>query len=100
MTNDKGILIKNIYYMLTYAFQVLRRYDYDTVAAEEFDNIHDLFAAILGKGVAYQLKQGLYKEYILQSEERTALRGKLRLQETMKNRIRQRQKLFCEYDEL
>ena len=29
MTNDKGILIKNIYYMLTYAFQTLRRSDYD-----------------------------------------------------------------------
>lgn len=100
MTNDKGILIKNIYYMLTYAFQTLRRSDFDTVAAEKFENIHDLFAAILGKGVAYQLKQGLYKEYILQTEERTALRGKLNLQETMKNRIRQRQKLFCEYDEL
>ena len=100
MTNDKGILIKNIYYMLTYAFQTLRRSDFDTVAAEKFENIHDLFAAILGKGVAYQLKQGLYKEYILQTEERTALRGKLKLQETMKNRIRQRQKLFCEYDEL
>ena len=65
MTNDKGILIKNIYYMLTYAFQTLRRSDFDTVAAEKFENIHDLFAAILGKGVAYQLKQGLYKEYIL-----------------------------------
>ncbi len=91
MTNDKGILIKNIYYMLTYAFQTLRRSDFDTVAAEKFENIHDLFAAILGKGVAYQLKQGLYKEYILQTEERTALRGKLNLQETMKNRIRQRQ---------
>lgn len=100
MTNDKGILIKNIYYMLTYAFQTLRRSDFDTVAAEKFENIHDLFAAILGKGVAYQLKQGLYKEYILQTEERTALRGKLKLQETMKNLIRQRQKLFCEYDEL
>lgn len=34
MTNDKGILIKNIYYMLTYAFQTLRRSDFDTVAAE------------------------------------------------------------------
>ena len=25
MTNDKNILIKNIYYMLAYAFQVLKR---------------------------------------------------------------------------
>ena len=28
MTNDKGILIRNIFYMLTYAFQELRRNNY------------------------------------------------------------------------
>ena len=60
MTNDKGILIKNIYYMLTYAFQILRQSNYDDIAAEDFENIHDMFAAILGKGVAQQLKHGLY----------------------------------------
>lgn len=58
------------------------------------------FAAILGKGVANQLKQGLYKEYILQSEELSVLRGKLNLQGTIKNRTQHRQKLACEYDEL
>lgn len=100
MTNDKGILIKNIYYMLTYAFQSLRQSNYDSVATEDFENIHDMFAAILGKGVANQLKQGLYKEYILQSEELSVLRGKLNLQGTIKNRTQHRQKLACEYDEL
>ena len=31
MTNDKNILIKNIYYMLAYAFQVLKRNNYAKV---------------------------------------------------------------------
>ena len=31
MTNDKGILIQNIYYMLTYAFRVLRQEDRKSV---------------------------------------------------------------------
>ena len=87
MTSDKGILIKNIYYMLTYAFQSLRQSNYDKVAAEEFENIHDMFAAILGKGVASQLKQGLYREYILQEEELSVLRGKLNIQGTIRNII-------------
>jgi len=47
MTNDKGILIRNIYYMLTYAFQVLKQNNYEDVASEEFEHIQDLFAAIL-----------------------------------------------------
>lgn len=100
MTSDKGILIKNIYYMLSYAFQSLRQSNYDKVAVEEFENIHDMFAAILGKGVASQLKQGLYREYILQEEELSVLRGKLNIQGTIRNKIQHKQKLSCEYDEL
>lgn len=41
MTIDKGILIRNIYYMLTYAFQDLRQNNYDDIAGEKFDNILD-----------------------------------------------------------
>lgn len=38
MTNDKGILIKNIYYMLTYAFQILRQSNYDDTAKDYIAN--------------------------------------------------------------
>ena len=31
-------------------------------AGEEFDEIHDLFAEILLRGISFQLKQGLHKE--------------------------------------
>ena len=31
MTNDKNILIQNIYYMLAYAFQVLKRNNYTSI---------------------------------------------------------------------
>ena len=44
MTIDKGIFIRNIYYMLTYAFQELKQNNYEEIAGEEFDEIHDLFA--------------------------------------------------------
>ena len=33
MTKDKSIFIKNIYYMLSYAFQVLKQSNYSDVAA-------------------------------------------------------------------
>lgn len=46
MTIDKGIFIRNIYYMLTYAFQELKQNNYEEIAGEEFDEIHDLFAEI------------------------------------------------------
>ena len=60
MIKDKSIFIKNIYYMLSYAFTTLNQGGYEDVATEEFENIHNLFAAILAKGISRQLKQGLY----------------------------------------
>ena len=100
MINDKGIFIKNIYYMLTYAFQVLKQTNYENIASEEFDKIEDLFAAILAKGISQQLKQGLHKEYISKQENLPLLRGKLEINGTIKNRIQQKQVLSCEFDEL
>ena len=100
MTKDKSIYIKNIFYMLSYAFQVLKQSNYEEVASEEFEKIQDLFAAILAKGVAQQLKQGLHREYVAKNETLSVLRGKLDMPETIRNRIQRRQKLACEYDEL
>lgn len=36
MTKDKGIFIKNIYYMLAYAFRILRQKNYDEIAADGY----------------------------------------------------------------
>lgn len=100
MTEDKSILIQNIYYMLSYAFQVLKQENYREIAGEAFENIQDLFAAILAKGIAQQLKHGLYREYVPKAESLSVLRGKLDIRQTLKNRLAQRQQLGCEYDEL
>lgn len=100
MIKDKSIFIKNIYYMLSYAFQVLKQSNYDEVSKEAFDHIEDLFAAILSKGVARQLKQGLYRIYVTKNETMTVLRGKLDMHGTIRNRLQRKQVLDCEYDEL
>ena len=100
MTKDKSIFIKNIYYMLSYAFSVLKQTNYESVASERFDHVQDLFAAILAKGTAQQLKQGLYREYITENETLTVMRGKIDMPQTIRNRIQHDQKLACEYDEL
>ena len=100
MTRDKGIRIKNIYYMLAYAFTALGQGGYEDVAAEGFANMHDLFAAILAKGIGRLLKQGLYREYAPQQEELTTLRGKLDMPGTMRCRPARKRTLCCSYDGL
>ena len=93
MIKDKSIFIKNIYYMLAYAFTNLIPSEDDEIAAEEFDNIHNLFAAILAKGIGQQLKQGLYREYINQKEDMPLMRGKIDMPGTIKNKLGRRQVL-------
>lgn len=100
MKQNKNIIIKNIYYMLSYAFTSLNRGEYDNVSAEDFDNIHNLFAAILSKGVSYQLKQGLYREYIDKKEDLSVVRGKIDMPGTIQNQIARKRIVTCEYDEL
>lgn len=100
MTNDKGILIRNIYYMLSYAFQELKKNNYEDIAKEEFEHILDLLAEILYRGVSEQLKQGLHREYVDRHETLSTLRGRLSINGTIHNIIQHKQRLDCEYDEL
>lgn len=100
MTKDKSIFIKNIYYMLSYAFTVLHQGGYEELATEEFENVHDLFAAILVKGIGRQLKQGLYREYRSCKEDTSILHGKIDMSGTIRNRLAQKKAIACEYDEL
>lgn len=100
MTRYKNTLIKNIYYMLSYAFTSLNQSNYEDIAKEEFDSMHNLFAAILAKGIGRQLKQGICREYLDRTEDLTVVRGKLDMPGTIQNRIARRRVLTCEYDEL
>ena len=100
MIQNRHILIHNIYYMLSYAFQTLNRSDDEDMAPEAFENIHNLFAAILSKGIGVQLKQGLYRAYMNRQENLSTLRGRIAVPGTIQNRLARRQVLTCEYDEL
>ena len=93
------IPIQNIYYMLSYAFQVLNEQGYKSVATEHFENVADLCAAILIKGLSKQLKRGLMKDYIPKREPLTALRGKMEISETLKTNSIIKRQVVCSYDE-
>ena len=93
------IPIQNVYYMLSYAFQVLNEQGYKNIATEQFHNTGELMAAILEKGIAIQLKRGLGKEYIPQTEVLSSLRGKIDIAESIKTQSMLRKQLICTYDE-
>ncbi|MBQ9482434.1 MAG: 5-methylcytosine-specific restriction endonuclease system specificity protein McrC [Clostridia bacterium] len=97
---DKSIQIRNVYYMLSYAFNVLMQDKYSKIETERFENVADLFAEILFRGISQQIKQGLYREYIDVEENLPVLRGKLDINGTVKNRVERKVALACSYDEL
>lgn len=100
MILDRTILIKNYYYMLSYALLDLDKKTYKEVESEDFEEIYDLFADILSKGISKLLKQGLYRSYINVNEDLNCLRGKINMSFTIKNEIQSKKKLNCNYDEL
>ena len=85
--------------MLSYAFQVLNEQGYKNIETEEFENVAELCAAILSKGVSLQLKRGLGREYIEKSEPLSSLRGRIEISESLKTRSTLKQQLICSYDD-
>lgn len=93
------IAIQNVYYMLSYAFQVLNEQGYKNIATEDFDNTAELCAAILSRGIAVQIKRSLGREYIPVTESRAALRGKLEISDSIKSRTILKKQMVCTFDE-
>ena len=93
------IPIRNIYYMLAYAFQVLNEQGYKQIATEHFDNVAEMCAAILSKGVSLQLKRGLGHEYIHKTEPLSVLHGRIEMAESIKTRSTLKRQLVCSFDE-
>ncbi|MGN0688307.1 MAG: 5-methylcytosine-specific restriction endonuclease system specificity protein McrC [Oscillospiraceae bacterium] len=93
------IPIQNIYYMLSYAFQILNEQGYKKLATEEFHNTAELMAAILAKGITAQVKRGLGREYLPKNEELSSLRGRIDISESIQRLTMLNKKLVCEYDE-
>lgn len=96
---NQVIPIQNIYYMLAYSFHPLREEGYKRMATEQFDNVADLCAEILIKGVSQQLKRGLEREYVSKTELISGIRGKIDITESIKTQTMLRKQMVCTYDD-
>lgn len=99
MSSSSNIPIRNIYYMLAYAYRSLRDEEYKRVSTEDFENIHSLFSEILYISVSKQLKNGLYREYIEEKDCIPGMRGKFDCIGTIKVQASRTKQLSCVYDE-
>lgn len=94
---QSSIKIKNIYYMLAYAFEALQDVSFASIRPEEFDNIHDLLSAILVHGVRHQIKRGLCQEHLTHTNPLSHLKGKIDLSASIRDQTLQSRKMICHY---
>ena len=99
MITSDTIYIKNIYYMLSYAFKVLNEKSYKKIEVENFENISELLSEILAIGVLKQIKQGLVKDYIEISETTSSIKGKINITDSINEQSFIKGQLNCTYDE-
>ena len=96
MNGRPKIPIKNIYYMLCYAWNVLEQSERMEVGSERFENIYNLLARLYDNGLNILIKQGLNRYYKLQSKATSTLEGRSRFpikQHTLSNT-----QMVCEYE--
>ena len=96
--NAPKIPIKNVFYMLCYAWDTLKIKDEIKLGAEEFDDAYNLLTKILIFGIKKIKRRGFYKSYIQQNDEVQTIKGKILYNETINKLSLTRQKCVCGFD--
>lgn len=94
-----SVPIRNVYNMLVYAFEVLKSKEYEWLNKEDCRDIYDLMAALLLCGAQTLIKRGFLKNYISQTNELTAIRGRVDIANSVRKLSLQNAKAICDYDE-
>ncbi len=82
-TKPKTVLVRNVYYLMSYAFNALDVKSYQKVGAEEFSGMDDLLAEILLMGVESQRRRGFERDYELVEEQGWRIKGRVNIRQTM-----------------
>ena len=98
-TQKTPIPIKNLFYMLCYAWNVLAVMDDVKVGSDDFDDAYNLLARVFSYGIGKLIRSGFHRSYVESTEELSTLRGKISVQESINALSMQRKKLVCTYDE-
>jgi len=93
------IPIKNIYYLLCYAWDCLAEKELVAVNSDDYHTLLDLFAKVLLNGCINLIKQGLDRNYLTESDTLTGIRGKIDIGVSIKKNLFITGRLYCHYDE-
>jgi 5-methylcytosine-specific restriction enzyme subunit McrC len=97
---DSKIPIKNLYYMLCYAWGHLNEKDLANIAREDEKDIKHLLTRILLVKLRSLIKRGFYREYKSSIEEIGTLKGRVLFQESINTFSFKRGKMYCDFEEM
>lgn len=93
------IPIKNLFYILCYAWGLAEQKDKIKVDAESCTTYEDLFAKLLTIGCSILLRRGLSKDYLPVTEDVKGVKGKMLYTDTLRKQVRTRTTTVCTYDD-
>ena len=100
MSPSRGpIPIKNIFYMLCYAWNVLAVTDDFDFSSDDYDDANNLLARVFSFGIGKLIRSGFHRSYVEHEEELSTLRGKILVKDSISKQSQQRKKLVCSYDD-
>lgn len=95
------IPVRNLYYLLCYAWDALEERDLaDVDEAGAFRRLENLFGLILARGVMRLARRGLDRTYVAERQLVAGIRGKLDFGATLRGGTQVKQRTVCEVDEL
>jgi len=92
------IPIKNIYYLLSYAWNRLDERDRVAVDIDDKTELLDLFAKILINATKILLKRGIDRNYVERSEHVFGIKGKFEVSQTVKTSSMLSGRTVCTFD--
>jgi 5-methylcytosine-specific restriction enzyme subunit McrC len=95
-----AIPVRNVYYLLCYAWNWLEARNLVNIDALPGDRAENLLGKVLQDGVAHLIRRGLDRGYSAFDDEGRRLRGKLLVSETVRRSLLRYGRVACRMDEL
>lgn len=95
----RNIPIHNIYYILCYAWDILKAKDIVKVSNEKFNDIYDLLSRVFDMALRKMIRAGVVRSYVDETDAISTVRGRIEINESIKPACSSKKLLVCSYDE-
>lgn len=94
------IPVQNLYYLLSYAWDLLSEQDAAPMALDETRTAPDMLAMMLGGGIEMLGRRGLFRNYQPRVEETSRLKGRIDFVGSIRRLQHRQARMVCHFDEL